>query len=173
MSYVQLFTLRTRKTVFEAFGSAWFWTQTLIHLSGSQGRDRTLVVKYLVILAHDIILLFEVDFCFPFQSDLLIDEVDPFLPFLDPFYLCLLKPLYCRVVPFSFSSNVILGQPQKNKWELLVKGSVGYGSSNQHHDTGHFRCVLVKIFCLMRFSLVISDAAKMVTNFLMSSRSNF
>ena len=45
------------------------------------------MAKYLVILSHCVVQFCEFGFCFPFQPELLIDEVDPFLSFLFPFYL--------------------------------------------------------------------------------------
>ena len=62
---------------------------------------------------HCIVQFFEVGFCFPFQPELLIDKVHPFLLFLGQFYLCLFELLYCQVLSLSFSSGVILGEPQK------------------------------------------------------------
>ena len=71
------------------------------------------MVEYLVILSHGIVQFFKVGICFPFQPELLIDKVDPFLSFLCPFYLHLLELLYCQVIPLSLFFNAILGQPQK------------------------------------------------------------
>ena len=71
------------------------------------------MAKYLMIPSHCIIQFFEVGFHFPFQPELFIDKVDPFLLFLCPFYLCLLELLYCQVVPLSLFVDAILGQPQK------------------------------------------------------------
>ena len=53
------------------------------------------MAEYLVILSNSVVQFFEVGFGFPFQSELLLDEVNPFLPFPGPFYLHLLKLLYC------------------------------------------------------------------------------
>ena len=71
------------------------------------------MTKYLVILSHCIIQFFEVGFHFPFQPELLINEVNPFLPFLCPFYLHLLELLYHQVMPLSLFFDAILGQPCK------------------------------------------------------------
>ena len=71
------------------------------------------MAKYIVILSHGVIQFFKVGFHFLFQSELLTDEVDPFLPFLCPFYLCLLKLLCCQVMPLLFFVDAILGELQK------------------------------------------------------------
>ena len=63
------------------------------------------MAKYLVIISHDVIQLCEFGFSFLLQPELLTDEVNPFLLFLGPFYLCLLKLLYHQVMTLSLSVN--------------------------------------------------------------------
>ena len=82
------------------------------------------MVKYLAILSHCIVQLFEVGFCSPFQPEVLTDVV-PFLSFLHPFYLHLLELLYCQVMPPFLFFDAILGQPRK---QVRTANS-------------HFRCV--------------------------------
>ena len=60
-----------------------------------------LVAEYLVVLSHCVVQFFEVGFHFSFQPELLIDEVNLFLPLLSPFYLRLLQLLYHQVLPLS------------------------------------------------------------------------
>ena len=72
-----------------------------------------LVAEYLVILSHCVVQFFKVGFHFSFQPELLIDEIDLFLPFLSPFYLHLLELLYHQVMPHSLFVDAIIGQPQK------------------------------------------------------------
>ena len=52
-----------------------------------------LMAKYLKILSHCIIQFCEFGFHFPFQPELLTDEINPTLSFLCPFYLHLLEVL--------------------------------------------------------------------------------
>ena len=59
-------------------------------------------VEYLVILSHGIVQFHEGGFHFPFQTELLIGEVNPFLLLPSQFYLCLLELLYCQSCLFLF-----------------------------------------------------------------------
>ena len=71
------------------------------------------MAKYLVILSQCVVQFFKVGFHCPFQPELLIDEANPFLSFLHPFYLHLLELLYCQVVSLSLFTDLIFGQPRK------------------------------------------------------------
>ena len=71
------------------------------------------MAEYLVMLSHCVIQFREFGFHFPFQPELLIDEVDPFLSYLCPFDLLLLVLLYHQVVPLSLFVEAILGQLKK------------------------------------------------------------
>ena len=71
------------------------------------------MAEYLVMLSHCIVQFFEVGFHFLFQPELLIDEVNPFLSFLHPFYLCFLELLYRQVMHLSLFVDTILGYPLK------------------------------------------------------------
>ena len=66
---------------------------------------------YLMMLSHCNVQFCEFGFCFPFQYELLIDKLNPFLSFLCQFYLCLLELLYHQVMPLSLFVDVIFGQP--------------------------------------------------------------
>ena len=88
------------------------WGVKLIQYWFSRWRQN-LGPEYLMILSHCIVQFFKVCFHFPFQLELLTDEVNPFLSFLYPFYLCLLELLYHQVMPLSLFVDAILGHPLK------------------------------------------------------------
>ena len=62
------------------------------------------------LVAKKLVQFCEFGFSFFLQPELLIDEVDPFLSFLRPFYLIFLELLYCQVVSLSLLVDAIFGK---------------------------------------------------------------
>ena len=61
-----------------------------------------------MIFLHGLIEFLKLDIGFPCCSELLVDEIDPFLPFSVPLYLRSSEPFYCKIVSLSLSGKVFL-----------------------------------------------------------------
>ena len=125
-----------------------------------------------MIFSHCIVQFCEFGFHCPFQSELSVDKVNSMLLIMHQFYVGYLELLYCLIMSLSLLSL----DSVENKKELPVKATALAKTPPISIAMLAILKTLMcsgRIFCLMRYCLVISDAAMMETSFPVTSRSNF